>query len=234
MISSSMSPTMILRETLLSRKPHPLAGFVMSLVTLLVVVLSIASWMDLAGAESWMRANRDVVYSQHQYWKVWTTLFVHGDGKHLLANSFLFFILGTFLVGYFGFSRVLLAALFFGGLTNLIVLHSMPAQTYLIGLSGVVYWMGGAWLILYFLIDRKRSLKHRFLRALGVGLMLFMPAEAFNSSISYASHFVGFVLGLFAGLLYFWQHKKALRRAEVFEPAPFDDEGAVSNLKTEL
>lgn len=229
MESASSVPSLILRETLLSRKPHPLAAVAMAATTLFVVLLSIVAWVDLAGAESWMRASRETVFGGHQYWKAWTTLFVHGDGKHLLSNSFLFFVLGTFLVGYFGIVRVLLSALFFGGLTNLIVLQAMPAQTFLIGLSGVVFWMGGAWLILYFLIDRKRTLMHRFLRAMGVGLVLFMPAEAFDPSISYKSHFVGFVLGIIAGLLYFWMNKRALREAEIYEPAPLDDDGAVWN-----
>lgn len=227
MESGSTVPSLILRETLLSRKPHPMAAFAMALTTLVVVLLSIAAWTDFAGADSWMSASRDAVFNQHQYWRAWTTLFVHGDGKHLLSNSFLFFVLGTFLVGYFGIARVLLSALFFGGLTNLFVLQGMPLQTQLIGLSGVVFWMGGAWLILYFLIDRKRTLMHRFLRAMGVGLVLFMPAEAFDPSISYKSHFIGFALGIIAGLLYFWLNKRTLREAEIYEAAPIDDDGAM-------
>lgn len=204
-------------ETLLSRKPNPRAPVAMALVTLGVVLLSILSWSQYAGADVWMRASRETVFGRHEYWRAWTTLFVHGDGKHLLSNSFLFFILGTFLTGYFGITRVLLSAVFFGGLTNLFVLSSLGMKVSLIGLSGVVFWMGGAWLILYFLIDRKRSLLNRFLRAMGVGLMLFMPAEAFDPSISYESHFVGFILGIIAGLLYFMIYKRTLREAEVYE-----------------
>ncbi|MBS1972568.1 MAG: rhomboid family intramembrane serine protease [Bdellovibrionales bacterium] len=223
---AAQSSSSVLRETLLSRKPNPLAPVAMAMATLVVVLLSIAAWTDFAGAEEWMRASRDAVFSKHQYWKAWTTLFVHGDGKHLLSNSFLFFILGTFLTGYFGITRVLLSALIFGGLTNLYVLQGMPAEVHLIGLSGVVFWMGGAWLILYFMIDRKRTLMHRFLRAMGVGLLLFMPAEAFDASISYESHFVGFILGIIAGLLYFYFNKKSLREAEIYEAAPIEDESA--------
>ncbi len=220
------SSTYVLRETLLSRKPNPLAPVAMAFTTLIVVLLSIAAWTNFAGAEEWMSASREAVFSKHQYWKAWTSLFVHGDGKHLLSNSFLFFILGTFLTGYFGIARVLVAAFAFGGIINLYVLHGMPMEVRLIGLSGVVFWMGGAWLILYFMIDRKRTLMHRFLRAMGVGLLLFMPAEAFDPSISYKSHFVGFVLGVSAGLLHFYFNKKSLREAESYEAAPIEDESA--------
>lgn len=207
----------VIRETLLSRKPNPLASLAMAVSTLAVVGLSILAWQNWGGAEDLMSASREAVYQKHEYWRAWTTLFVHGDAKHLLSNIFLFFILGTFLTGYFGISLVLTSAFFMGGLTNLLVLATMPLQTQLIGLSGVVFWMGGAWLILYFLIDRKRSLLQRFLRAMGVALVIFMPAETFDPSVSYKSHFVGFFLGIIAGLLYFSVEKKALRNAEVKE-----------------
>lgn len=226
-MESASSSSFVLRETLLSRKPNPLASFAMAMTTLGVVMLSILAWTNFGEAESWMRASRESVFGQHEYWRAWTTLFVHGDGKHLLSNAFLFFILGTFLTGYFGITRVLAAALFFGGVTNFIVLRSMPLETHLIGLSGVVFWMGGAWLILYFLIDRKRTLMNRFLRAMGVGLLLFMPAEAFDPSISYESHFVGFIFGIIAGLLYFLIYKNTLREAEIYETVPPEDDGTV-------
>jgi rhomboid protease GluP len=216
----------VLRETLLSRKPDPLAAFAMALATLLVVLISTASRVDFAGVDSWMRASREAVFVHHQYWRAWTSLFVHGDAKHLLSNVFLFFILGSFLTGYFGICRVLLWALVFGGFINLLVLPSLPLEVDLIGLSGVVFWMGGAWLILYFLIDRKRSLVQRSLRVMGIGLALFMPAEAFDPSISYESHLVGFLLGILAGLLYFSFERKKLRGAEVYEIVRTEDENS--------
>jgi len=223
-----MHSSLILRETLLSRRPDPLSPLAMSLATLFVVFLSILAWTDFLGADLLMKASGANVFGGHQYWRAWTTLFVHGDGKHLLSNSFLFFILGIFLTGYFGIFRVLISALFFGGVINLFVLSSMPKDVHLIGLSGVVFWMGGAWLILYFLLDRQRTVLHRFLRAMGVGLLLFMPAEAFDPSISYKAHFVGFALGIFAGLLFFVMNKQTLRKAEIYEAAPFEDEDAAS------
>jgi rhomboid protease GluP len=195
----------------------------MAIATLVVVLLSIVSWTNFAGAGSWMAASREEVFSRNEYWRAWTTLFVHGDGKHLLSNAFLFFILGTFLTGYFGIILVLSSAFLMGGLTNLIVLAAMPLETHLVGLSGVVFWMGGAWLILYFLIERRRRLVQRFLRAAGVALALFMPAEAFDPSISYKSHFVGFSLGIIAGVLYFSVARKALYHAEVRDAVSEDD-----------
>lgn len=216
-MENSRPTDFIVRETLLSRRPDPLASLAVAFSAILIILLSILAWSDIVGAQAWMPASRRAIFQSHEYWRAWTTLFVHGDGKHLLSNLFLYFILGSFLAGYFGIFLALGAAFFFGGLVNFIVLPSMAPETRLIGLSGVVFWMGGAWLILYVLLDRKRRWMQRGLRALGVALVLFMPADTFDPSVSYKSHFVGFFLGILAGLLYFLIYRKALREAEVLE-----------------
>jgi len=212
-----MEALMKIRETWLSRKPHPLAALVMAFIMMALVLGSIASWENIAGARDLMSATKDQVFSHHEWWRAWSTLFVHEDGKHLLSNLFLFFILGSFLSAYFGIFFVPFMAFLFGGITNLYVLSGMPAQIQLIGASGVVFWMGGAWLTLYLLLDRTRSLLQRSLRAGGVGLVLFFPAEAFDPNISYKSHWIGFILGILWSLLYFAFRYKQLRRAEVTE-----------------
>src|SRR5690606_13279538 len=118
---------------------------------------------------------------------------------------------------YFGAFLIPFSAFLFGGLTNWIVLQSLPGPTYLIGVSGVVFWMGGAWLTLYFLIDRRRSWAHRALRSIGVGLLLFVPAEAFDPSISYRSHLIGLISGIIWAFCFFLLKKKQIRSAEVVE-----------------
>lgn len=175
------------------------------------------NWYDILGAKAWMPASPEQVFNQGQYWRAWTTLFAHADLGHLLSNAFLFFILGIFLLSYFGFLVIPLNALLFGGITNLIVLKAMPLQNTLIGASGVVFWMGGAWLTLFFLIDRRRSLTQRTLRSVGVAIMLFVPSEAFDPNISYKAHFVGFVLGVVWALPYFYINHDKFRSAEVQE-----------------
>lgn len=205
------------KENWLTRSPSPAAGIVMALVTLFVVIGSILSWTDFQGASQWMSASGEMVFQKHQYWRAWTSLLVHADEKHLLGNISLFFVLGLFLAGHFGVLLVPLSAFLLGGVINFVVLSSMPPQVQLVGLSGVVFWLGGAWLILYFLLETRRTLLQRFLRALGVALVLFMPAEAFDPSISYVSHLWGFVFGTVWGLLYFWIKKGPLREAEVRE-----------------
>ncbi len=207
----------VMRETWLSRTPNAWAALIGGFATLLLAIGSLISWSDLFNAADFMAASRKNVFIDREYWRLWTSLFVHGDEKHLLSNAFLFFILGSFMHGYFGLRAFPLAAFFFGGLVNALTLMTMPADVHLIGASGVVFWLGGAWLVLYAMIERGKSVMQRLLRIGGVALLLFMPAEAFDPKVSYKAHFIGFGLGIVWALVYFWLNRTRFRSAEVVE-----------------
>ena len=83
--------------------------------------------------------------------------------------------------------------------------------------SGVVYWMGGAWLALYFNLDLIRTKLQRALRIGGVALGVFFPASAFDPAISYSAHLVGFLLGLAFGIIYFELRRTTFEKAIVTE-----------------
>lgn len=207
----------VIRSTWLSAKPRRQAVQLMIALSLLLTFLAQVSWFDVAGAKTWMSASPEQVFQLKQYWRAWTTVFVHADLEHLLSNVFLFFILGIFLTSHFGFRLIPFTALIFGGLINLIVLKGMPLENTLIGASGVVFWMGGAWLTLFFLIDRTRSVSQRALRSIGVAILLFVPSEAFDPNISYKAHLVGFFLGVIWAYPFFLLNKNRFRDAEVVE-----------------
>jgi rhomboid protease GluP len=212
-----------IRETWLSAKPAPMAGLVSAFATLFLVIGALLFWQDWNGAGSWMSADREQIFDQHQYWRLWTTLFVHSDEKHLLGNSFLFFILGFFLNAYYSFRVFPLAAFLMGGVSNFFVLRNMPAQVDLIGVSGVVFWMGAVWLTLYLMIETRKNWTQRILRAVGVSLLLFFPAEAFDPHISYRSHWIGFLFGVGFALVYYFVKRKKFEKAEVKEIVIDDD-----------
>lgn len=211
----------VITKTWLSKAPDSWGFIVTGFMILLMTIASVAYWNDWFQLSQWLPASFQTTYQNSHYWQSITALFIHGDEKHLISNSFLFFILGGFLAGHFGYFLFPTLAFLMGALTNLIVLLSMRPETRLLGASGIVFWMGGAWLMLYFLIDIKRSLYQRSLRALGVALMLFFPAEAFDVQISYRSHFLGFILGVLSGaIFYYFQKEKfssALEYQYVFE-----------------
>lgn len=211
-----MEPARKIRAHWLTRKPDSSAYTVATLSVFGLILGTFVYWTDFLNAKSWMTAIPQNVFQLHEYWRPWTALFAHSDPVHLLSNSLLFFAFAYLLYGHFG-SRVFpLAALFFGGITNIIVLTTLPSDANLLGASGVVYWMGAAWLTLYLFLESRDKISRRALKALGVGVMLFVP-ETFHANISYLSHVVGFLLGVLWAMRYYYANKEKFLHAEVIE-----------------
>jgi rhomboid protease GluP len=183
-----------------------------------------------------MAASGRDVFEKGEYWRLWTTLFAHADLGHLLSNAFLFVPLTYMLVSHYSFWYFPLAGLFFGGLTNWLVLQTLPSQAYLIGISGVVYWMGSSWLTLYLLIDRRDRLRRRIGASLFLTLMLFVP-ETLKPEVSHLSHFLGYVIGVASAFLYYRLNRRRFLAAEVreyiFEPEEIFEETPITQEREE-
>ena len=191
---------------------------VTSLLVLLVFGLSFYDWLSSHS----LSASYDQVFTQHKYWKLWSAMFSHADMGHLLGNALLFVPFALLLTGYFNLTLFPLWGLLLGGVINALTLTTMLPQTGLLGISGVVNWMGAVWLTLFFLVDRRTNWRRRFAVALFSSLVLFAPQE-FKPEVSYAAHLIGFAFGIITGVIYFFLHQKEFLAAEVYElPAETD------------
>lgn len=204
----SLIPRKVVAQTRLSRRPNENAFLLTGFLTFFMALIGFLYWNNYFHLQEWMTASPIQIFQKNEWYRAWTTLVAHADEKHLLSNSMLFFVLGSFLSSYFGYFTFPVMAFFFGGITNLIVLKGMPLESSLIGASGVVFWLGGVWLTLYSFLDVKRSHYQRFLRSMGVALVLFFPAEAFDPNISYQAHLVGFLLGILYAVIYYFINRK--------------------------
>lgn len=196
-------------------RPLDSNSFVMAgLSVSLLMLASLMYWSNLFQAAAWMTAIPQNVFHSHEIWRLWTALFAHADIAHLLSNALLFFIFAVILYGHFGSLMFPIAAFVFGGITNAIVLTTLPPTAQLLGVSGVVYWMGGAWLTLYFFLETRERITRRTLKAIGIGLLLFVP-ETFHQEVSYLSHLIGFIFGvLWAFGYYYWNRPRFLAAIE--------------------
>lgn len=206
------------------RKPKQI-GFSTAVWTTFFLVLGCALLWILRDEKGFsFSANAGVVFKELEWWRLFTALIIHGDVGHLLSNTFLFFIFGWLLSGHFSRWVFPTMALLFGALINASVLLSSDPEMHLVGISGVVYWMGAVWLTLYALVSRHLTIVQRALRVVGVALMIFMPTEAFNPQISYKAHALGFGWGVLFGLLYFLWRRKDFQAAEIYEISQEDPE----------
>ena len=221
----------IMKDNWLTREPNPQA---FELTLFLVGFLFLSGFVylrNIMGAEAWMAASPDSVFVRHEYWRLWTSLFAHGDLAHLFSNSLLFVPFAYLLMGYFGPILFPFVGLLLGGIINFMVLKTMPlANLELIGISGVVYWMGATWLTLFVMIEKRQSLRRRLFKVFFISFALFLP-ETYKPEISYLSHFIGYAFGILTGSLYYRFQRQKYLKAESFEFV--DDSDTEINLQAD-
>lgn len=221
MIDQNLGGEKKLTATLLSRKPTPLSSTVVLLCAVVISAVTLIGWIRPSFGEL-LPVSGEAVFQRHEWWRIWSACLAHADIAHLASNLLLFVILGRFLGGYFGYWLFPFWAFFLGGLANLIVLPSYPPDVSVLGASGWVNVLGGLWLALFFGISRQYRMAGRWLRTLGVGLLLFAPQE-FRPQVAERVHMAGLVAGIIFGAGWFFRHRAEFRRAEVWTAIPPED-----------
>lgn len=192
-----------LNKTFLSRKPSPESS--------IIAVVSLALlFLFFSFNQKTFSANGYLVFEKHEYWRAFTTTLLHADLNHLAHNAFFFTGLAALLHNYFGFWVFPVLSIIAGGIINIICLAIYPPQVFLVGVSGVIYFMASFWLVLYLLIERRQTIKVRLLNAFAVSLIFLFP-EAFQPETSYLAHGLGFIIGLPTGLFYYLWNRQKIR-----------------------
>lgn len=200
-------------------------GFAVQWVLFTLIIcygMSFLYWAHPIG--EYLAASPGKVFELSEYWRLFTSSLIHADLSHFLSNSFMLIIMGYFVNYHYGALIFPNISFLFGILINLIVIWNYPAETSLVGASGVVYWLWGFWLVLYIGIQRHVPLYRRMMKVSIVGLFILVPSE-FKAQTSYFAHGVGLVLGMIFGLVYFFIYSKKFYSSEVWEDEiEFDDE----------
>lgn len=171
-------------------------------------------WHNPVG--EYLAANPKLVFEQGEYWRLFTSSFIHGDLAHFLSNSIMLTIMGYFVSYHYGTLMYPMLGFVAGILINFLVLLTHPPHVSLVGASGIVYYLWGFWLILYLMIQRHIPLHRRLMKITAVGIIVLVPTE-FRPQVSYLAHGVGLGLGILFGFTYYLFNYKKIRSHEVWE-----------------
>lgn len=217
------SPTLRVRETLLTRKPREWSLEVAILSVAVIQGVCLLAWRNGAALLPVLAATSDGVLQKREYWRLVTAIAVHADVMHVASNIVFVGLFAYLLYGYFGFWVFPALSLVMAALTNYVSVLTYPPGVILVGASGLVYWMAGFWLTMYLLVERSVSPGKRVLRAVCLALLVLFPSS-FQANVSYRTHAIGLGLGTASALVYFLLKRAPIRAAEVAElEAPFDD-----------
>lgn len=197
-------------------KPHFKGSLGIIIAFIIAMILfSEASWQNWFGLASELSVNYTKVSVDGEYWRLFTSFLVHGDLKHLLSNLFFFSLFAYYVHQYFGPKVFPISSIIAGAVINYITILGMNPNIYLVGASGIVYYLGGFWLVIYLFIERHKSIRMRVGRSLGVCLVLLGPGP-FSPEVSYMAHFWGFVVGAFFAIGFYFFNRTEIQKHERF------------------
>ena len=144
------------------------------------------------------------VLGDHEYWRLFTALFLHGNFVHLLLNLFALYILGPPFERAIGTLRFLVCYLG-AGLCSTVGVVSLwhfgwIRYAEVVGASGCIMGMVGAWAAFLIRDHRDPQVRRRLLNILFI-VVIQTVFDKFTPEISMAAHMCGLIGGFLIGLI---------------------------------
>jgi rhomboid protease GluP len=154
----------------------------------------------------------------HQYWRLFTSCFLHFGIIHIAFNMYVLYQIGPFIQMAFGRIRYVLIYLIagLGGSLVSVAVHPLAVGA---GASGAIFGLYGA--VFGFLLIKRRSLDPAVTKSIAKSAGLFVLYNVVYGSISrntdLSAHFGGLATGFVAGMLLIQRHA-TLSRPDIASP----------------
>jgi membrane associated rhomboid family serine protease len=142
------------------------------------------------------------VLFQHEYWRLFTALFLHAGWVHLLFNLFALYVLGPPLERAIGVIRFCACYLLSGlgssaGVVALWMVR-LTSTTQLVGASGCIMGIVGAWAA-FLLRNHQVPLAKQRLRNIAMIVAIQIAFDLSTPEVSMSAHLFGLAVGFIAG-----------------------------------
>lgn len=138
----------------------------------------------------------------HQYWRLFTSCFLHFGIIHIGMNMYVLYLIGPFIETVFGRVRYLLVY-FIAGLAGSIVSVIVHPTAVGAGASGAIFGLYGA--VFGFLLIRRRILNPAAVSSISKSAGLFVLYNvvygSFSGTTDLSAHIGGLVAGFLSGML---------------------------------
>ncbi|MBT4790268.1 MAG: rhomboid family intramembrane serine protease [Halobacteriovoraceae bacterium] len=203
-------------KTYLNHPRYPNAKITAIFLLLLSIILSNFHWHDMNALAPFLAAKKSQVFESGEYWRLFTTTFVHGNLEHLLSNSMMLVFLSYFVSAFYGQFLTFLATIITGALINYFVLYNSSLNITIVGISGVIYFLWGFWLILYLFIEQRITFFRRLINIIALFLILLIPTS-YAPQTSYTAHYFGFFVGVVFAFIYYPFNSKKFKKYHFYE-----------------
>lgn len=182
-----------------------------SFVTIGIIVVNVIVFLmtDMFRMEGLIRGGAlswQAVLNEHEFYRVLSCMFLHGDIGHISSNMMVLFAVGDIIEQEMGHIRYAILYVFSGiaaSITSVLIHYWSEQYSWSIGASGAVYGVAGAMVMMFILNPYLR--RQQNLARMGIFVVfLFYSLIIGEQGIDNAAHLGGFIVG---GILYFIMHQ---------------------------
>lgn len=155
----------------------------------------------------WMGAKHNNAIIFHgEYYRLVTSMFLHGSLIHLLFNMYALYILGDFIEKIYGTKKYLIIYFVSGIVSSIFSVYFSPVMG--VGASGAIFGLLGAALV--FAYNEKDRIGRGLVSNIVVIILLNLFISLSIPNIDISAHFGGFITGTILGL--FFHNYKIVKR----------------------
>lgn len=189
------------------RKPLPRQPFITITLVVINAIIYLAQILHPAieelGANYWIW-----IKDEHQYYRLFTCMFLHGSPDHLINNMLTLWVIGSIVEDEIGHWKYLFAYLVGGlaaGVASCLYFWSSGLYVYSVGASGAIFAITGIFAVWLVTTPEKRAdispaRLILFTILILYELGIFQSFGHSETTIDYAAHIGGFVFGLMFAL----------------------------------
>lgn len=173
------------------------------------------SWEDVNHMLKWGAAGTLDIMQQHEYYRLFTAMFLHFGIQHLGNNMLVLLFIGDCLERNLGKIRYGLLYLLGGAGANLLSLfHELYSKEYVVsaGASGAVFAVIGG--LLYIVIRNKGHIENFSSRQLLILAFLSLYHGLTSTGVNNIAHLGGLLCGFLLGILFYHKRKKPKRSGD--------------------
>lgn len=155
---------------------------------------SIQALVRLGALVPWASDASNVLV-MHEFWRMFTSMFLHSGIIHLAFNMWALWVIGEFMEAMVGRMKFLILYFVSGFAGSVLVLLAAPVNSLVVGASGAIFGLFGA-LAVHAFLNRGRDFQSRGLLGNVIFLLVINLLFSFTaSSVSWQAHIGGLVAG---------------------------------------
>ncbi|WP_143304912.1 rhomboid family intramembrane serine protease [Chitinophaga vietnamensis] len=199
-------------QTVAQLKTMPVTGGIIAANLLIFLIMGIRGmdiwWGNGDQLLHWGANYWPLTITEHQYWRLFSSMFLHAGMWHLVTNMLGLFIAGIFLEPVLRSIRFSVVYVLTGLIADYVSIwyHRSAVD---VGASGAIFGIYGVFLALLTTNLFHPVKRKNYLVFIGLFAAMNFIVAGFSGGIDNASHFAGFISGIICGYVLYFTLTKA-------------------------